>query len=482
MSEACPHTDWGLCIECWEEARDAQNRAEREAALVWAAGQGLPTLTGTDKQVEWAATIRHKMITSAEHVVTVMNRPLEADPADDRDAGWVRVDAWRAKVTAEDAIDGLRALREVTSARWWIDNRDSTLTYLLRWGALKGKTAEHEVLGFNPNGKNTLTIPAEEVVEERDTVLVIALPLSQWEGCTTIVPRSKTTTGEDGAVTVTVPATFAFTITDGRHEESVTAEAMYMDRVNRLPVPADPYRVPPCYQERGWSSFDVPTEDVTRLDGAASVVVAMTYSRWEGLNFRHPGSLVTDHGDGTSTVRFGPDWRFKLSGGERVLPVTRRALWEDRTQPLPVPGESLAVEQRDWAELAFHPDRVREVRNARGWSRSVMIRFPLDATFPGAVVFHPKKLTATEVVFHDDGGRERVPQFHRWRHHDEWAFKVKTLEDDEVTFTPAEFAEVIADWALTDPAHDPTVYVPETLTPVEHVIVPDELVIEEGAA
>lgn len=81
-----------LCREC--ELKAAKEYAERE---------GLPPLTGTEKQVRWAETIRAERIMDAAQVGQT---PQEQE--------------------------ALERLRNITSAGWWIENRLSPITELLR--------------------------------------------------------------------------------------------------------------------------------------------------------------------------------------------------------------------------------------------------------------------------------------------------------------------------------------------------------------
>lgn len=96
------------CPDC-REARIQCERDEANAAAKAAAEKaGLPELSGSEKQIAWATTIRQKAldkINEAWSGVTPQSREeLEAKERFDRFIAWLTT----TKVTA----------------RWWIDNRD----------------------------------------------------------------------------------------------------------------------------------------------------------------------------------------------------------------------------------------------------------------------------------------------------------------------------------------------------------------------
>lgn len=80
------------CPDCWRQAK-AEEEAEKVAEALKAAGVEMPELTGSPKQVAWAAGIRSKALKMFV------------------DAG--------AKPAAFEKI------AEKTESRWWIDNRDN---------------------------------------------------------------------------------------------------------------------------------------------------------------------------------------------------------------------------------------------------------------------------------------------------------------------------------------------------------------------
>lgn len=102
------------CSTCWRTERDqvaereksawlAEHRAEEMAAIeTWELRFSMPALDGSEKAVTWARQVRHQLVVGgAEHA--------EVDGS-----------------SAEDYLGALEAsLGKVTSASWWIDQRDA---------------------------------------------------------------------------------------------------------------------------------------------------------------------------------------------------------------------------------------------------------------------------------------------------------------------------------------------------------------------
>ena len=108
-----------ICDDCTkaEQAAESRHAAERNAA------EGLPPLTGTEKQVQWAETIRrHKL----DQLATLMaGEPLSGvQPLSAND---------KANPLFEPTIEALRAS---DSASWWIDHKgygiDTVLVQIAR--------------------------------------------------------------------------------------------------------------------------------------------------------------------------------------------------------------------------------------------------------------------------------------------------------------------------------------------------------------
>jgi hypothetical protein len=102
-----------VCRECYIAGIN-------EAAAVAAAEQGLPRLTGSEKQVAWATTIRDELLGRCE--------------------GWIKktIEMAEGKATDEDLArfreetgKALETLKSKTSASWWIDHRGDSSVDLI---------------------------------------------------------------------------------------------------------------------------------------------------------------------------------------------------------------------------------------------------------------------------------------------------------------------------------------------------------------
>ena len=101
------HYDW-TCADCKEKARQEENQKAAQAN----AESGLPQLTGSEKQIAWAETIRKQKIATLDEAMTHRGLSHSLD-----------LDRFNAAVAT---------LKRTASARWWIDNRDTHIETLLR--------------------------------------------------------------------------------------------------------------------------------------------------------------------------------------------------------------------------------------------------------------------------------------------------------------------------------------------------------------
>lgn len=103
------------CTDCWRATRDAHNgtdnetwlaerRAEETAAIqTWEIRAAMPALDGTDRSVPWGARVRYQLLAAA-HEYHVSD-------------GAMSDEEYEARFEAP--------ARTVTSASWWIDQRDT---------------------------------------------------------------------------------------------------------------------------------------------------------------------------------------------------------------------------------------------------------------------------------------------------------------------------------------------------------------------
>jgi len=128
-----------LCYECYQialvEQREKANREAAEAAKEMA----LPALTGSEKQIAWAETIRQKLMTDLdEFIFRSIKKERRNDP---------------------QILAALDQIKRKTEARWWIDHRNVDVSYEFR-NLLE--EAAKEV-------KNEQMKPAPEVIAEAKT-------------------------------------------------------------------------------------------------------------------------------------------------------------------------------------------------------------------------------------------------------------------------------------------------------------------------
>ncbi|WP_217230768.1 hypothetical protein [Streptomyces anulatus] len=456
------HSD---CGSCWKSRRDRQRAedAERDAAANRTAG--LPELQGSPRQITWAETIRASML----HGLTLAREHLtQAAQAADGEEQLSRLEQHLQYTDSAHM-----AVAAVTSAKWLIDHRDLPARHLIQkaaQGTLRPRTPQQQALGFDPYGLNTLTFPAGDVAADAQDERCIRLRLthSRWEGCTALLPRSMVQQEPDGTLTARIGGAWTIRIDDGARIGSVPAEQFHQDRTHRRDHPAQRhYWGPPPYEDGTSGEFDVPEADVserTNDRGEPVAVVRLVCSRWEGLRFEHPLNLLRRHRPGHVTVRFGPHWHFRVLGGRRTLRVPAQQMHEDRTNPLPQPGPSQAVEPKTWYQVAFHPSRVR--RGASTW----WLPLPPGTPWPHAVIHHREQLVSVQ----DDG-----PDHITWRFPANWTFRARTPDGDTITVSAEEFRAAISPWAGTAPAPGTYTRRPPALAPLDEVAVHAELLEDD---
>lgn len=96
------------CLEC-KRAAEAAERAKASAVAAEAnVSAGLPALTGSDKQIAWAESIRAAAIAKLGGTPEIAHHLSEA-----------------AKAELSDALVLIRSeITDQAAAKWWIENRD----------------------------------------------------------------------------------------------------------------------------------------------------------------------------------------------------------------------------------------------------------------------------------------------------------------------------------------------------------------------
>jgi hypothetical protein len=103
------------CSDCWRAGRDQANAEEREAWLAeqrateateieaWERACAMPPLDGSDKAVGWGGRVRHQLLVAAHDHASGIG------------------------ITDNDFAEQVETpARRITSASWWIDQRDTT--------------------------------------------------------------------------------------------------------------------------------------------------------------------------------------------------------------------------------------------------------------------------------------------------------------------------------------------------------------------
>lgn len=100
-----------ICDDC----RDQQRRAESEQAAQQASADGLPTLTGSPRQMQWAEALRRQWLDQAD-------RWLAGDPKERNPYRH----GYAPELAGDDPryLTALEQIRQECRASWWIDHRD----------------------------------------------------------------------------------------------------------------------------------------------------------------------------------------------------------------------------------------------------------------------------------------------------------------------------------------------------------------------
>ena len=102
-----------LCTECWkaQQAADAANKAR---------AMELPELTGTEKQVNWAQSIRIKLLDDVEFFLSELERCNKSAVKSGKGTQ-EQLDAINEKIAK---VEGM--IKQQSEAKWWIDHRFDT--------------------------------------------------------------------------------------------------------------------------------------------------------------------------------------------------------------------------------------------------------------------------------------------------------------------------------------------------------------------
>lgn len=165
------------CPGCASAARVAAREAENAKAAEAAKAAGLPTLTGSEKQIAWAETVRETLVREVGCVLVGLEQYPElrdlvtdANPADATHIGAIadRCEELVSDVGEDEVTTGstlhayLTILIGRTDAKWWIDSRNS-----LGFRGLADLVKREEKEAEDRRAKS---LAAEEVNEFRESV------------------------------------------------------------------------------------------------------------------------------------------------------------------------------------------------------------------------------------------------------------------------------------------------------------------------
>lgn len=119
----------GLCEECYTKRLETDREKANQEAEAKAKEQDLPALTGTEKQIAWANTLRQKLIDETEKFIS------NEDTKEDWKHYWCTKYKGFKKLEVDDLTEVLDyVLVNETSAKFYIDNRfDGTASLLEKY-------------------------------------------------------------------------------------------------------------------------------------------------------------------------------------------------------------------------------------------------------------------------------------------------------------------------------------------------------------
>ena len=141
----------GLCTECYKAQKEAERAEATAKAAEKAIANNLPALTGTEKQINWALTIREKFLAEVDEHCDKCIAGLD--------------DAQKIAENKMQCQAIKTVLANFTEARFWIDNRNSLVSQIIKQNNLKDA-----ILAEIATLKTSAGITEESKVEETATV------------------------------------------------------------------------------------------------------------------------------------------------------------------------------------------------------------------------------------------------------------------------------------------------------------------------
>lgn len=158
--------DWkfsGLCPECYKKHLEEEKERQNQEAAEKSAEMELPELTGTEKQIAWANTIRVKKVSTVNAVIEKISKEMEkrgVDVIPGKNVGIKEI---------SEAVDYFVCGH--TDAKWWIEHRDDAVN-------LKEICKEHKKHLEDTANKDVL----EEIEKEEGALTVSPDTDSKMDG------------------------------------------------------------------------------------------------------------------------------------------------------------------------------------------------------------------------------------------------------------------------------------------------------------
>lgn len=121
----------GMCDECYEKWLESEKERKNKEALEATKEMELPELTGTEKQIDWANTIRVELIKKIQNKISeiIESQKLDYNLREYIEYNCKDVSPKKFISNIHEAFDFM--LENKTEAKWYIDNRNSHSTLLV---------------------------------------------------------------------------------------------------------------------------------------------------------------------------------------------------------------------------------------------------------------------------------------------------------------------------------------------------------------
>jgi len=165
-----------MCPECWKKHLEEKRQKANEEAAKLAQEMELPELFGSEKQVAWANTIRQNLIEAFGKVAENEKALEELDKC------------YNIKVAKEEVLE-IRdyIIENKTDARYYIDNRDTRIAYIIEKEMKEALKSEEEIIREKIEKKTELEIKAEATVKPENYVTKTIAEITVKEDKITVI-------------------------------------------------------------------------------------------------------------------------------------------------------------------------------------------------------------------------------------------------------------------------------------------------------